>query len=314
VDVKDFEYLAVIADEGSVTKAANKLFLTQPAVSKFIQEKEKELGVSLFNRIGKQLAPTYAGEKCIEAAREILKINARLNNDITQIFNNDKNRIRLGLKEIWVNFFFDKIYPEFRKFYPDIILQIHKCNSTESLNKLDNGVLDIAIVTSTKEHHLHFSGSTLQDLQFVLGVNKNDPILSKAVPLPDYQYPYLDLQYLKDTSFIMRHTDPLIKQQIVSLLKAREIKPPILLETNSLEETLNAINHNYGVSFLTNDAIQLYLYKNLCYLSISDLKIHPTYLQVKHSKGVKLSPVEEELIDIIIAEYEIVRLEYMKHE
>ncbi|MDR0403672.1 MAG: LysR family transcriptional regulator, partial [Treponema sp.] len=304
MDVHDFEYLVAIADLGSITKAADQLYLTQPAVSKFIHEKEKELGILLFNRAGKQLFPTYAGEKCIEAAREILQINNRLNDDIMMIINNDTSRIRLGFQGTWTKFFFEKIYTIFREYYPSIDLQIYEGNAAESLDKLNNGILDIAIVLTVWEHHAYYTSITVKDQQAVLGVNKNDPVMAKAVHLPDYPYPYLDIQYLKDTPFIMRYTSSKEKSSLVDLLNFHGIKPRIVLETNSRNSTLSAINQGHGVSIVADDATQLYSYENVRFLSITDTNIRRTYLQIIHSKYTRLNPAEEELIDMIINEYE----------
>jgi DNA-binding transcriptional LysR family regulator len=304
MDVRDFEYLAAIADLGSVTKAADQLFLTQPAVSKFIRDKEKELGTLLFNRVGKQLFPTYAGEKCIEAAREILRINVRLNDDI-MIMNNDKSRIRLGFQGSWTKFFFVEIYPSFREYYPDIDLQIFEGNAAESLDKLNNGMLDIAVTTSVWEHHAYYVCQTIRCQQAVLGVHKNDPLMAKATSSPDYPYPYLDIHCLKDAPFIMRYTSSKEKRSITDLLNFHHIKPHIVLETNSRSGTLSAINQGHGVSFVADDATQLYAYENIRFLFIPEVDNAPkTYLHIVHNKRAQLNPAEEELIDIIVSEYE----------
>jgi DNA-binding transcriptional LysR family regulator len=303
MDVRDFEYLAAIADLGSVTKAAEQLYLTQPAISRFIHDKEKELGVPLFNRIGKQLFPTYAGEKCIEAARKILQINNHLNDDIMMILNNDRSRIRLGFQGTWTKFFFDKIYPAFRSYYPDIDLQINEGNSTEHLDKLNNGMLDIAIVSSVWEHHAYYTSLTVKEQQIVLGVHKDDPLMEQAVDLPDYPYPYIDIHSLKDTPFIMRYTTAREKYSLIELLNFHGILPRIVLETNTRSGTLSAINQGHGASVVADDATQLYAYKNVRFLSIAQINIRRNYLQIIHNKRIQLSSAEEELTDIIIDEY-----------
>ena len=303
MDVRDFEYLVALADTGSVTKAAAQLCLTQPAVSKFIQEKEKEHETLLFNRVGKQLIPTYTGNKCIEAARKILQINAQLDDDIMLYNNNDKGRIRLGFQDTWTKFFFAKIYPEFRKYYPDIELYINEGHSDESIDKINNGILDIAIISSVWEQPTYYTTNTICIQDMMLGVHKDDPIITKAQSLPDYPYPFLDIQNLNNTSFIMRHPNSKTKRLVHELFRFHGIKPKVVLETNSRAGTLNAINEGIGVSFLADDATQLFMYENVRYLSVSNAHIHKNYLQIIHNKGVRLNPVEEELLDLIISEY-----------
>jgi DNA-binding transcriptional LysR family regulator len=304
MEVRDFEYLVALADLGSVTKAADQVYLTQPAISKFIHNKEKELGILLFNRIGKQLFPTYAGEKCIEAARKILTINTQLNDDIMLIANQDTSRIRIGFLGSWSKFFLEKIYPAFHHYYTDIDLQIYDVNSAESLERINSGLLDIAIISSAWEHHSQYTSTTLKNQQVVLGVHKNDPIMEKAVRTPEHPYPYLDLQYLKDASFIMRYTNSKTKRDVIDLFNFHGIKPHIVLETNSRDSALCAINLGHGVSFIADDAAELYVYENIRYLSFPEENIRKTYLQIIHNKGTQLSVAEEELIDTITGEYE----------
>ena len=77
MNVRDFEYIIEIANQRSISKAAASLFVSQPALSKYVQRMEESLGVRLFQRVGKQFIPTYAGERCVEKARQILSDNRR---------------------------------------------------------------------------------------------------------------------------------------------------------------------------------------------------------------------------------------------
>jgi len=74
MNVRDFEYIIEIANQRSISKAATSLFVSQPALSKYVQRMEESLGVRLFQRVGKQFILTYAGERCVEKARQILSL------------------------------------------------------------------------------------------------------------------------------------------------------------------------------------------------------------------------------------------------
>ena len=74
---KDLYYLVTIADEGSLTKAAEKLYLSQPSLSFFLKELERKIGVQIFTRAKTGLLPTAAGEKVLSAARAMLDEWAR---------------------------------------------------------------------------------------------------------------------------------------------------------------------------------------------------------------------------------------------
>ena len=73
MEIRQFMYVSMAAECGSFTKAAEKLFITQPALSSYISKLEEELGVRLFDRSVTPLGLTYAGEKYLAYARDILR-------------------------------------------------------------------------------------------------------------------------------------------------------------------------------------------------------------------------------------------------
>ena len=73
-NVRDFEYITAIAQYGSISKASEALFLSQPTLSKFLQRVEKELGLPLFHRVGKRFILTSAGEIYVARSRSILEL------------------------------------------------------------------------------------------------------------------------------------------------------------------------------------------------------------------------------------------------
>ena len=73
LDLKDIDYVLAVAQYQSVSQAAKALFISQPALSKYLGNLEKRLGVPLFDRSGRQLALTEAGELYVKYAREIAR-------------------------------------------------------------------------------------------------------------------------------------------------------------------------------------------------------------------------------------------------
>ena len=68
---KDMQYILTIANYGNLTKAADALFLSQPALSIHLKQLENSLGLQLFDRMGRKMILTYAGEEFVKSAREI---------------------------------------------------------------------------------------------------------------------------------------------------------------------------------------------------------------------------------------------------
>lgn len=85
MELREQKYVLALAECESITKAASRLNISQPALSIYISNLENTLGVKLFNRIGKKLIPTYAGEKYIESAKKIMLLGNNFNMELNDI-------------------------------------------------------------------------------------------------------------------------------------------------------------------------------------------------------------------------------------
>ena len=97
MNLKQARYIRTIAQEGGVTAAAKKLYISQPSLSQMLRQIEGELGVELFDRTVQPFRPTYAGECYLRAAQAMLSANEILENEIQQIRQEDRGRLRLGI-------------------------------------------------------------------------------------------------------------------------------------------------------------------------------------------------------------------------
>ena len=304
MDIKEFEYLIMIADTGSVTKAANQLFITQSALSKFVKNKEEEMGTPLFSRIGKHFVPTYAGEKCIEAARKILAVNKHLDDEINQIVKKGKGRIRLAFHSSWSDFFFMVIYPVFQKKYPDMDLQIFETNSYKALEMMDMGELDMAVVTTSWRTHSKFISNTLRTQRFVLAVKEGHPLLEKTEQRPDYPYPFIHLRELEGIPLILRHMNQQTRSYTMELLRDLNFKPRVALETQSRENAVRAVEHGVGVTFALDDPMLLLMHKNIRFISFHNSG-PDNFINIIHNKGVVFTNAENDLIKFITEQYHL---------
>ena len=73
MDLKEQEYVVALAEYGSITRAAEALFISQPTLSIFLSRLENRLGTPLFDKIGRKLVPTVAGELYVRRAKELLR-------------------------------------------------------------------------------------------------------------------------------------------------------------------------------------------------------------------------------------------------
>ena len=306
MDVKEFQYLVTIADLGSVTKAGNQLYLTQSALSKFIKNKEAELGTPLFNRIGKQFVPTYAGEVCIEHARKILAVHQQMIDDVELIVKKGRGRIRIAFHVSLSEFFFSVIYPEFQQKYPDVDLQLFELNSERACELLGQGELDIAIVSTTWNNHSRFACETLRKQRMALVVRDDHPLLEKAARSASLSALTLDLGHLQGIPLILQHTHQRTRSYVMELLHFAGVAPHVALETASRENALRAVENGVGVAFAPDDPVLLMGRESLCYLYYDDNVGTQSYANIVYTKGRSFSSMETDLIQLITRHYRLV--------
>ncbi len=132
---RQFYYLTVIADMGNLSAAAEKLQLSQPALSKFLTEYETSLGFQIFLRYHRHLVPTSEGRCVIEYAHKIVSEQNRLSQSLRTIINRDHACIRLGTTPNRGSVIYSRIYQTFMDRYPDISLSLTERYSNANRQK-----------------------------------------------------------------------------------------------------------------------------------------------------------------------------------
>ena len=152
MNTKQLPYLVTIAETGNLSAAAQKLGISQPALSKFLAELEREYGVELFFREKRQMYPTEAGKVIVDAARRILDGHERTRSAITAIGHRRKQIIRVGVTPHRGAQVIAMIYPHLLKQFPDVEILTMEGYAQQQLDLLYAGEIDFALVTAFCEH------------------------------------------------------------------------------------------------------------------------------------------------------------------
>ena len=123
MEIRQFTYISMVAECGSFTKAAAKLFITQPALSNYINKLEEELGVRLFDRTVTPVKLTYAGEQYLEYAKNGLILVEGLQRKMRDISQNQSGRLRLGFPSERIVYMLPLLLPAFQKKYPRVQIE-----------------------------------------------------------------------------------------------------------------------------------------------------------------------------------------------
>lgn len=152
---RQIQYILTTYEEGSISKAAQKLFVSQPALSQSIQLAERELGAPIFDRKHSPLTLTYAGQRYIAAAMEFQKLELNLQHEISDIQNEQCGRFRVGISMLRGATILPKVLPVFLKKYPRVETIIVEKGSNAIAPLIMQNMVDIAVLTTDKISQKH---------------------------------------------------------------------------------------------------------------------------------------------------------------
>lgn len=135
-----------VARNLSFTKAANELFITQPAITKHIKELESEFEVKLFDRIGNKIALTQAGIILLSYANHILTLHNEVKFEISQLNGNFEGNLRIGASTTISQYVIPPILAQFHKRYPEVKLSLVNGNTENIEQHLLKNTIDVGIV------------------------------------------------------------------------------------------------------------------------------------------------------------------------
>lgn len=251
---RELLYIKTITEEKSISKAAQKLFITQPSLSKCVQKVESALGTKLFKRTSTGLIPTFAGEKYYQVATEILNIYNDFEIEMSDINNLKKGRITIGCTIYLATHILPVIIPMFKRECPNIELYVVEKNSTELEKELAAGKVDFALMHTSPVYNISDTSNIhfypLYKDPFILVTQKDHPLSKHAVNVKGLEYPTIDLTLFAHEPFILIKREQRIRQVSELILQKANIKPTIVLTTKSFEIARRLACEGIGVTFV----------------------------------------------------------------
>lgn len=259
---RELLYVKTIAEEQSISKAAQKLFLTQPSLSKCIQRIEASLGTKLFKRTSAGLILTFAGERYYQIATDIMKIYNDFEIEVSDINNLKKGRITIGFTTYLAVYLLPVVLPVFKQQCPNIEVIIVEKTSSELEKALGIGEIDFAIMHTSPFYEI--SNSLNVDFHplfkdpFILVTKPNHILDRYAEEVEGLDYPLIDLALFAREPFIMVTRVQRIRQVSDIILQKANINPIIALTTKNYETARRLACAGIGVTFVPKQYLQLF--------------------------------------------------------
>ena len=146
--LNNYEYFIALAEEKNISKAAEKLFISHQALSRYLKTLEQSYRIALFDR-EPRLKLTPAGEAYLKMLRRIRLMEQNFENQLDDIRSSKKGRISLGMPEGRFRLLIPEILPRFKEMYPEVDLQITTSNTHQLCDSVQKGELDLAMINQS---------------------------------------------------------------------------------------------------------------------------------------------------------------------
>jgi LysR family transcriptional regulator, regulator for metE and metH len=246
IEVRHLALVSEIAGTGSVTRAAERLHLTQSALSHQLRDIESRLGLQLFLRLGKKMVLTPAGDRVLSSSRRVLEELRRAEDDLRVMSQHGKGVLRLCTQCNTGYHWLPPLLQSFHRKYPGVDVQIAVAATKRPVEALLEGEIDLAVVTSS-----------VNDKRLVLTPLFEDELV--AVVSPDHPFArksFVDPDDFAEEHLIIYSADRADSYTFSRILTPAGVEPARVSEVPLTEAILELVKAGLGISVMARWAIE----------------------------------------------------------
>ncbi len=281
----------------NISKAAEKLFITQPAASKQLQLLEKEFGTILFKKDGRDILPTESGKELYKYALNILVEENKIYDKLKKANADLDEEINIYSSSLPADYFLYNIIFEFNEIFPKAMYNIKKTDSKIVFNYIEDGMVNFGFTGAMyKKSNLNYVPIAEDELIIAASASKYSEYKNKTVPI----------EFLFEHDFILREKGSATLKTFESYLNTKNLylenlKTKIRVEDNEVIKTL--VKNNMGITIISKLAIEKEISEgSIVPIKIQDLELKRKIYFVYHSNRY-FSRTEEAFKDFIVEKY-----------
>ncbi len=264
MELDQLRYFLRIAETKSFTRAAELLFVSQPALSRSVQKLEEELGVPLFVRKSRVVELSDSGSKFKIRAEQILTL---VDDTKAQLTDDGKTgRVRIGAIPTVAPYFLPTFLKTFAKNFTEAIAEVYEDTTKNLLHQLTQGEIDFAVL-ALPINEKHIEVESLFEEELLLALPRHHELCDKA---------QIRLKDLEQIPFVMLDEPHCLSTTILSFCRNRSLQPVIVGRTNQLSTVQELVSLNHGISMVPRMAEQLDHAKTRVYRSLSGTPLKRT--------------------------------------
>lgn len=246
MDLKQLNSFITICKLQSFTQAADSLGYAQSTITTQIKLLENELGVKLFERIGKNITLTHQGKKLLPYAKQMLKLSGEIKNVLTSE-DVPSGVLTIGAAESLCVLRLPEILKEYRKLYPNVEVSMKFGNCTDFRHFLRDNFIDVAFSLGTRIEANDFVTEISFDEPMLLLTAPGHPLLEKKEILPED---------IAKESLILTELGCSYRAVFENILNSLNLKANVVLETGSVQAIKQFTMSGLGITLLPKVAVE----------------------------------------------------------
>jgi DNA-binding transcriptional LysR family regulator len=243
MDLRHLRTFVAVAEQGTVSKAALRLHVAQPALSRQINDLEEELGLRLFDRVGRRLILTGQGEQLLAECRSVLSHVGSFSGLAELLRRGESGVLKIGASPQMIESVFSTFLPKYAERYPNVQAKLTEATGSDTLAKLERGELHlgVSLLQAVQADDRHFGRHPLPPIDFLAACQTKCPLGHDGmVDIAQLaEYPLL----LLDSSFVVRKT-------FDAACRLAGLKPNILIESRAPHTLLALAEAGLGVAII----------------------------------------------------------------
>lgn len=287
------KYFVSIVETGSMTKAAERCFISQPSISQQLSKLEDSIGKKLFSRVKGKLILTEAGQLMYEQAQHILAKVAEATQRVSDIDDISGGVVSIGILPTLAPFILPSTLSALSQKYPEATVIVREEISERIVETAVRGELDILVEVMPFDQ-TYFNVEPLFSDEFYVAVHRDSPLAELNM---------LPIDALDGIPFILLEDIHCLARQVKQYCFNENFMPKVLFQTSQLATVKQLINLQYGVSILPNIAIDNDPDSTIRYIKLKgETPTREVVLAI--AKDRYISPAAEYFISIIKQQYQ----------
>jgi len=291
MELHQLKYFIAVVETGSFSKAAKRCFIAQPSLSQQIIKFEKEIGTKLFDRLGKKVVLTEAGNTLLPGAKRILSESKELKVRMSEEMSGNSGTLSVGIIPTIAPYILPGALKLFKRERPDSVIHVRENLTDRLIEMLINFEIDIAIMSLPVNNKLLIKRELFEDNLVLTMPLKHKLNKSKRIRLRD----------LDEIPFIALDEEHCFGEQVKSFCYQTSINPDIVCKTWNLSTITNCVSSDIGVSIIPLMTALTNRPKGTVFKEIEE-KPSRTIVSVSYRDRSKKS-VSLEFEDTVIREY-----------